>query len=145
LKQQTVRLGLQDRIIFTGFRLDVQNILSSLAVSVLPSLKEGLSNALLESMAAGVPVVATNVGGNPEVVIDGETGLLVPSMNPAALAEAICRILLTPGLRQAFGQAGRRRVLEQFSNERMIRTVERLYGDLLEASRRKRAAAGSRL
>jgi glycosyltransferase involved in cell wall biosynthesis len=145
LKQQTVRLGLQDRIIFTGFRLDVQNILSSLAVSVLPSLKEGLSNALLESMAAGVPVVATNVGGNPEVVIDGETGLLVPSKNPAALAEAICRILLTPGLRQAFGQAGRRRVLEQFSNERMIRTVERLYGDLLEASRRKRAAAGSRL
>jgi glycosyltransferase involved in cell wall biosynthesis len=96
-------------------------------------------------MAAGVPVVATNVGGNPEVVIDGETGLLVPSKNPAALAEAICRILLTPGLRQAFGQAGRRRVLEQFSNERMIRTVERLYGDLLEASRRKRAAAGSRL
>jgi glycosyltransferase involved in cell wall biosynthesis len=145
LKQQTARLGMQDRVIFTGFRLDVQSIIPSLAVSVLPSLKEGLSNALLESMAAGVPVVATNVGGNPEVVIDGETGLLVPPKNPGALAEAICRVLLTPGLRQSFGQAGRRRVLEYFSNERMIRTVERLYGDLLEASRRKPAAAGSRV
>ncbi|HEX3204058.1 MAG TPA: GT4 family glycosyltransferase PelF [Nitrospiraceae bacterium] len=141
LKRQTARLGMQDRVIFTGFRLDVQKILSSLAVSVLPSLKEGLSNALLESMAAGLPVVATDVGGNPEVVIDGETGLLVPAKNPSALAEAICRVLLTPGLRQSFGQAGRRRVLDHFSNERMIRTVERLYVDLLEASRRKPAAA----
>ena len=143
LKEQAIRLGMKDRVIFTGFRLDVQKILSSLAVSVLPSLKEGLSNSLLESMAAGVPVVATNVGGNPEVVIDGETGLLVPPKNPAALAEAICRVLLTPGLRQSFGQAGRRRVLEQFSNERMVRTVERLYGDLLEASRRKKPAAAA--
>ena len=140
LKQQTIRLGLQDSVIFTGFRLDVQKILSSLAVSVLPSLKEGLSNSLLESMAAGVPVVATNVGGNPEVVIHGETGLLVPPKNSDALVEAICRVVLTPRLHQSFGQAGRRRVLEHFSNERMIRTVERLYMDLLEASRRKPTA-----
>lgn len=146
LKEQVVTLGLQDRVIFTGFRLDVPDILSSLAVSVLPSISgEGLSNSLLESMAAALPVVATNVGGNPEVVVDGETGLLVPSRDPAALAEAICRVLLTPGLRQTFGQAGRRRVLDHFSNERMIRTVERLYGDLLEASRRKPAAAESQL
>jgi len=132
-------------VIFTGFRLDVPTILSSLAVSVLPSvIGEGLSNSLLESMAAAVPVVASNVGGNPEVIVDGETGFLVPSQNPAALADAICRILLTPGLRQSFGQAGRRRVLEHFSNERMIRTVERLYLDMLEASRRKPAAASSR-
>jgi glycosyltransferase involved in cell wall biosynthesis len=99
-------------------------------------------------MAAAVPVVASNVGGNPEVIVDGETGFLVPSQNPAALAEAICRVLLTPGLRASFGQAGRRRVLEHFSNERMIRTVERLYLDMLQASRRKRpeaAAASSRL
>ena len=73
------------------------------------------------------------------------TGFLVPSQNPAALAEAICRVLLTPGLRESFGQAGRRRVLEHFSNERMIRTVERLYLEMLEASRRKPAAASSRL
>lgn len=145
LKRQTVKLGLQDRVIFTGFRLDVPNILSSLAVSVLPSLNEGLSNSLLESMAAAVPVVATNVGGNPEVVVDGETGLLVPPRNPAALAEAICRVLRTPGLRNKLGQAGRRRVLEHFSNERMIRNVERLYGELLDAHHRRPAAAGSRI
>jgi glycosyltransferase involved in cell wall biosynthesis len=145
LKRQTIKLGLQDRVIFTGFRLDVPNILSSLALSVLPSLNEGLSNSLLESMAAAVPVVATNVGGNPEVVVDGVTGLLVPPRNPAALAEAICRVLRTPGLRNKLGQAGRRRVLEHFSNERMIRNVERLYGELLDAKRRRPAAAGSRI
>jgi glycosyltransferase involved in cell wall biosynthesis len=144
LKQQVVTLGLQNRVIFTGFRLDVPKILSSLSVSVLPSISgEGLSNSLLESMAAAVPVVATNVGGNPEVVVHGETGLLVPSKDPAALAEAICRVLLTPGLRQRFGQAGRRRVLDHFSNERMIRTVERLYGELLDASRRKPATVSA--
>jgi glycosyltransferase involved in cell wall biosynthesis len=142
LKQQVVTLGLQDHVIFTGFRLDVPDILSSLAVSVLPSVSgEGLSNSLLESMAAALPVVATNVGGTPEVVVDGETGLLVPCRDSAALAEAICRVLLTPGLRQTFGQAGRRRVLDHFSNERMIRTVERLYEELLETRRRKPAAA----
>jgi glycosyltransferase involved in cell wall biosynthesis len=146
LKQQVATLGLQNCVIFTGFRLDVTKILSSLALSVLPSVSgEGLSNSLLESMAAALPVVATTVGGNPEVVVDGETGLLVPPKNPAALADAICRVLLTPGLRQSFGQAGRRRVLEHFSNERMIRTIERLYGDLLEASRRKPAMASAGL
>jgi glycosyltransferase involved in cell wall biosynthesis len=96
-------------------------------------------------MAAGVPVVATTVGGNPEVVLDGETGLLVPPRNPAALAEAICRVLRTPGLRNTLGQAGRRRVLNQFSNERMIRNVERLYEELLDANRRRPGAAGSKM
>jgi glycosyltransferase involved in cell wall biosynthesis len=139
LKRQTIRLGLQDRVIFTGFRLDVPRILSSLALSVLPSLNEGLSNSLLESMGAGIPVVTTTVGGNPEVVLDGETGLLVPPRNPAALADAICCVLCTPGLRNALGQEGRQRVLTHFSNERMIRNVERLYGELLEAHQRKPA------
>jgi len=145
LKRQTLTLGLQDRVIFTGFRLDVPTILSSLALSVLPSLNEGLSNALLESMAAAVPVVATTVGGNPEVVLDGETGLLVPPRNSAALAEAICRVLRTPGLRNTLGQAGRRRVLDHFSNERMIRNVERLYEELLDANRRRPGAASSKM
>ena len=141
LKKQTIELGLQNRVIFTGFRLDVPNILSSLAVSVLPSLNEGLSNSLLESMAAAVPVVATNVGGNPEVVTDGETGFLVPPRNAAALADALCRVLSTPGLRNTLGQAGRQRVLKYFSNERMIQNVEQLYGDLLDAHHRKKALA----
>jgi len=146
LKRQVNRLGLQEKVVFTGFRLDVPQIISSLAVSVLPSVSgEGLSNSLLESMAAALPVVATNVGGNPEVVVEGETGLLVPPRKPSALSEAICRVLLTPGMCQALGQAGRRRVLEHFSNERMIRTVERLYESLLDASRRKLPRGASQL
>ena len=145
LKLQVSTLGLEDKVVFTGFRLDVPQIVSSLAVSVLPSVSgEGLSNSLLESMAAALPVVATNIGGNPEVVVDGETGLLVPPRKPAALAEAICRVLLTPGMRHSFGQAGRRRVLDHFSNERMIRTVEHLYEELLETNRRKPSAAAPR-
>jgi glycosyltransferase involved in cell wall biosynthesis len=144
LKRQTIKLGLQDHVIFTGFRLDVPRILSSLTLSVLPSLNEGLSNSLLESMGAGVPVVATMVGGNPEVVLDGETGLLVPPRNPAALADAICRVVRTPGLRNALGQAGRQRVLTHFSNERMIQNIERLYDELLE-ERRRGQRAGSKM
>jgi len=145
LKRQTAQLGLQEQVIFTGFRLDVPNVLSSLSLSVLPSvIGEGLSNSLLESMAAGVPVVATNLGGNPEVVVDGETGVLVPPRDPAALARAICRVLHTPGLRDEMSRAGRRRVLTHFSNDRMIRTVERLYGELLERRRRDATAHGPR-
>lgn len=137
LKQLTARLGLEDRLFFMGFRLDVSDVLSALTISVLPSIAgEGLSNSLLESMAAAVPVVATQVGGNPEVVVDGETGLLVPPKNAEALASAICRILETPGLAEAMGQAGRRRVLEHFSNERMIERTQRIYDELLEQARR---------
>jgi len=142
LKAQCRRLGVQDRVIFTGFRSDVHDILSALTVSVLPSISgEGLSNSVLESMAAAVPVVATRVGGNPEVVVDGETGFLVPPKDPLALAQAIGRILAAPGLGGALGQAGRRRVLEQFSNARMIERTQRLYEALLEQSVRGRGAA----
>ncbi|PYO27018.1 MAG: glycosyltransferase family 1 protein, partial [Candidatus Rokuibacteriota bacterium] len=87
------RLGLGRRVVFTGLRLDVPAVLDEVAVSVLPSLSEGLSNVLLESMAAGVPVVATRVGGNPEAVEEGVTGLLVPPRDAAGLAGAIARVL----------------------------------------------------
>jgi len=131
LEGYAVRLGLGERVVFAGFRLDVPEILAEVAVSVLPSLSEGLSNVLLESMAAGAPVVATRVGGNPEVVEDGETGLLVPPRDPAALAQAICRLLDSPELASRFGQAGRERVIKRFSLERMVQATESLYLDLL--------------
>lgn len=131
LKQSAARLGLADRLVFTGFRMDVPSLLSECAVSVLPSLSEGLSNTLLESMAAGVPVVATNVGGNPEVVQEGRTGFLVPTQNPEALAHRICRVLMDRVLAAQMGDAGRQRVSEHFSIERMLRDTERLYQDLL--------------
>src|SRR5262249_53958707 len=87
------RLGLQDKVKLTGYRADVAGLLTEMSVSVLPSLSEGLSNVLLESMAAGVPVVATRVGGTPEAVEHGETGLLVPPADPQGLATAIARLL----------------------------------------------------
>ena len=131
LKESAARLGLADRLLFTGFRMDVPQLLSECAVSVLPSLSEGLSNTLLESMAAGVPVVATNVGGNPEVVQEGRTGFLVSTQNPEALADRICRVLEDRALATRMGDAGRCRVSEHFSMERMLRDTERLYQDLL--------------
>jgi len=131
LKGYVARLGLEKRVVFTGFRLDVPKLLSQVAVSVLPSLSEGLSNTLLESMAAGVPVVATRVGGNPEVVEDGVTGLLVPPQDPEAIARALCLLLKDPKLALRLGQAGRKRVAERFSLEQMVRETETLYLQLI--------------
>jgi glycosyltransferase involved in cell wall biosynthesis len=131
LQRHAVGLGLGGRVVFTGFRLDVPELLSEVAVSVLPSLSEALPNAVLESMAAGVPVVATTVGGNPEAVEEGVTGLLVPPSDAPALAQAICKLLQSPDLASRFGEAGRQRVAEQFSLERMTRETEHLYLKLL--------------
>ena len=131
-----VRLGLGDRAVFTGLRLDVPEVLSEVTVSVLPCVgSEGLSNTLLESMAAGVPVVATKVGGNHEAVEEGVTGYLVPPRDPFALAQAICRLLDSPELASRFGQAGKQRVAERFPLERMVRETERLYQSLLNQAR----------
>ena len=146
LKQLTAGLGLQDRLTYTGFRLDIPEILPALTVSVLPSISgEGLSNSLLESMAAGVPVVATNIGGNPEVVKDGVTGMLVPPKNPEELARAICRMIETQGLADAMGRAGRQRVIDHFSIDSMIGTTQSLYQNLLrrrQAGRREHSQRG---
>jgi len=143
LQRRAERLGLGRCVVFTGFRLDVPEILAQVSVSVLPSLSEALSNALLESMAAGVPVVATTVGGNPEVVEDGITGLMVPPRDPAMLARAICHLLERPEEAARFGQTGRQRVNEHFSLDRMVQRTERLYLNLLDhAVRGKRANRG---
>ncbi|MGH8246465.1 MAG: glycosyltransferase [Gammaproteobacteria bacterium] len=131
LQQKALDLGLGDRLVFTGFRMDVPEVLSEVTVSVLPSLSEGLSNALLESMAAGVPVVATRVGGNPEAMGEGATGMLVPPRDALSLADAICRLLENPEMAAGFGRAGRRRVEERFSLDQMVRATERLYLRLL--------------
>lgn len=132
LERYAHSLDLDGQVMFTGFRLDVAELLSEVTVSVLPSLSEGLSNTLLESMAAGVPVVATRVGGNGEAVEDGITGQLVPPHDAAALADAVCLLLDNPGLALSFGQAARQRVAEHFSLEQMVRETERLYLRLLE-------------
>jgi glycosyltransferase involved in cell wall biosynthesis len=125
--------GLADRVVFAGLRMDVQRLLAEVTLSVLPSLSEGLPNALLESMAAGVPTVATNVGGNPEVVADGVTGLLVPPRDGEALAAAMCVLLERPELARRFGEAARQRASACFSIERMVHETEALYLHLLRS------------
>jgi len=130
------RLGVRDRVVFTGLRADVPDLLACSAVSVMPSLNEALSNVLLESMAAGAPVVATRVGGTPEVVQDGITGLLVPPGECAALAQAILLLLAHPELAARLGRSGHRLVRERFSMDVMVQATERLYDSLLEKRRR---------
>jgi glycosyltransferase involved in cell wall biosynthesis len=142
LEAHAARLGLGDRVVFTGLRGDVPELLDEVTVSVLPSLSEGLSNAILESMAAGVPVVATAVGGNPEAVKDGVTGLLVPPGDPAALAGAICTLLEDGELAARLGRAGRDRVEERFSEKRMVQDTEQFYLSLLAKKSGRRAAWG---
>jgi glycosyltransferase involved in cell wall biosynthesis len=132
LEEHARRLGLERRIVFTGFRSDVPDLLSEAAISVLPSLSEGTSNTLLESMAAGIPVVATRVGGNPEVVEDGVSGLLVPPRDSAALAAATGRLLEDPDLALRLGRAGMRRVSELFSIDGSVHQTEHLYQRLVD-------------
>lgn len=134
LEQRAAALGIADRVTFPGFRTDIPDLLAEAAVSVLPSLSEGLSNTLLESMGAGVPVVATRVGGNPEVVEHGVSGLLVPPRDPASLAAAIGRLLSDEGLAARMASAGMRRVADLFSVEDSVRQTERFYTQLLEVT-----------
>jgi len=126
------KLGLREKVYFLGKRDDVATIVRSLDVSVLSSTSEGLSNVILESMAAGKPVVATSVGGSPEVVTDGTTGYLVPPADPMAMAKAVVNLLEDPGKAMAMGLAGRKIVEEKFTVEAMVRSYERLYFSLLE-------------
>jgi glycosyltransferase involved in cell wall biosynthesis len=129
------RLGIGDRVMFAGLRTDVPDLLAAASVSVNPSLNEALSNVLLESMAAGVPVVATRVGGTAEAVDDGVNGLLVPPSDSGALAIAISRLLDDPALAARLAHAGRQSIRERFSMDRMVEATERVYHSLLEKRR----------
>ena len=131
LGQQVQALGLQDRLIFAGGRTDVPALLQDVAVAVQPSISEGMSNAVLEAMASGRAVVATDVGGMSDLVIDGTTGLLVPPADVGALAAAIDRLLGDPALRARLGAEASRVVLGEYSIARMIERTERLYVDLM--------------
>jgi glycosyltransferase involved in cell wall biosynthesis len=133
LQQLCRDLGVEDKIVFTGHRSDVPELLAEGTVSVLPSHSEGLSNTLLESMAAGLPIVATCVGGNGELVDHGLNGFLVPPQNPATLADAIMRILADSDLARRFSQASRAKAEQYFSMERMVQDTEALYDAQLAA------------
>jgi glycosyltransferase involved in cell wall biosynthesis len=123
-------MGLTSSVRFLGTRTDVPEILATIDALVHPSDEEGFSNAILEAMAAGKPVVATAVGGNPEAIVEGVTGYLVPVRDAPVMAEAILRLLDDPARAREQGQAGRSRVEERFTEERMIRRYEALYAEL---------------
>jgi glycosyltransferase involved in cell wall biosynthesis len=116
---------------FLGARRDVVAILQQLKVLVLSSIDEGMSITLLEAMASGVPVVATNVGGNPEIVVDGETGFLVEPESSELLAAKVIRLLADRKLAGYMGENGIRRVQEYFSIEKMTREYEKIYDSVL--------------
>jgi glycosyltransferase involved in cell wall biosynthesis len=124
-------LGLKDRAIFLGWRRDLDRIYADLALVTLTSANEGSPVALIEAMAAGRAVVATRVGGVPDLVDDGVTGLLVPPKDPAALAEAIIARIADPERRRMMGDAGRKRVHPAFSAERLLSDMDRLYTELV--------------
>ncbi|MCL4705027.1 glycosyltransferase [bacterium] len=125
--------GAAGRVRFMNSRNDIPEMLHALDVVVSPSLSEGFSNAILEAMAAGKPVIATRVGGSPEQIIDGVTGLLVPPQDAGAIAQALLTLLRSPGLRREMGTAAQRHVQENFSVAIMTRNHTRLYDDLLRA------------
>jgi len=116
---------------FVGRREDVPDVLRCFDIFALSSLTEGISVALLEAMASGLPAVATETGGNPEVVAAGQTGLLVPVADHEALGRTLAELLADEPRRRQWGEAARRRVVEEFSLERMVRAYENLYDEVL--------------
>ena len=135
LKVKGEKLKVADSIIFTGFRSDIKQILTSIDLLVMPSLLEGLPMALLEGMAMAKPIVATKIEGITEVLEDGKTGLLVPPKNTDALAGAIIQILNNKTKSNLLGQNARKMVEEKFSVEKMVEQIEWLYEGLLNEKR----------
>ena len=129
LQRDIAQLGLEGRFVLAGFRSDLDALVPSLDLLVLPSFTEGLPNVILEAMAAAVPVVATAVGGTPEVVVDGVTGWLVSPGDVEALAAGIAEMLASPE-RAAMGQRGRERVLQHFTFEAQTQEYERLFEEV---------------
>ncbi len=135
LARQSEALGIRHRVRFLGSRDDVFDLLAAADLCAVPSREEGFSNVILEAMAAGLPVVATRVGGNPEAVLEGQTGYLVPPRDPRLLAERILDLLGDPPRAKAWGLKGRERVLALFSAERMVHEHLALYQNAEEPSR----------
>ncbi len=131
LTSLSCELGISQNVIFTGQLTDPGPILSILDVFVLPSLREALGIAILEAMAFSLPVVATRVGGIPEAVVHSETGVLLPPGNSEAIARALLRLAENPAMRRAYGSAGKKRLLEVFTDSAMARQTLAVYKRVL--------------
>ena len=132
IENQIARLGLADRVHLLGDRSDVAQLTSGFDLLVLASLHEGSPNAVIEAMAAGVPVVATAVGGTKELIIDGETGYLAPPADSAALADRIVFALKHEDSHAVITSAARSRINAEYGMDRMVESVERLYDELMD-------------
>lgn len=127
LEQQVKRLSLERHVTLAGFRPDVLSLLKGADIFVMSSVLEGLGTSILDAMACGKPTVGTRVGGIPEVVVDGTTGLLVPTHTPARMADAIVTLLTDATRRAAMGAAARRHVEQHFTVERMVAATVGAY------------------
>jgi sugar transferase (PEP-CTERM/EpsH1 system associated) len=136
--------GIGDITWLAGARSDVPELMRALDIFALPSRAEGISNTILEAMASGLPVVATDVGGNAELVAAGETGALVPAQNPDAMAHALLRYTSDAALRQNHGAAGRKRVEQNFSIDNMVARYTNLYEQSLHRGNSPRGSGLAR-
>ncbi|MCX5839559.1 MAG: glycosyltransferase family 4 protein [Deltaproteobacteria bacterium] len=134
LEQLTIRLGIAEYVRFLGWRSDVARVMAACDVFCLPSRNEGMGKVLVESMAMGKPIVASRIGGIPDIVRPGENGILVPVGDAAAWAEAIARLCRDPEERRQMGDAGMQ-MAPRYSSEEMIKRIDQMYGKLLNKIR----------
>ena len=144
LERQIRDRHLEKHVMLLGFRPDVLSLQKVFDVFVMSSVTEGLGTSLLDAMACGKPVVATEAGGIPEVIEDGLTGLLVPTRDPESMAAAIIRLLNDPDLRRQMGAAGILSVRERFSVERMVLDTLRVYQRVAMHEHREDSGEGQR-
>ncbi|PSQ53014.1 glycosyltransferase family 1 protein [Halobacteriales archaeon SW_8_65_20] len=131
LEAEVEERGLSETVFLTGFRSDVANALAASDVLVLPSFREGTPRVITEAMASGLPVIATDIAGIPEQVVDGENGYLIPTGDAAAVRKPLRKLVEDSGLRERMGKWGLERA-ERFSIEAMVRELDEVYGDLIE-------------
>ncbi|MBZ4645600.1 MAG: hypothetical protein PWR27_483 [Petroclostridium sp.] len=131
LKKQVKSLGLEEKVIFTGHIQDVGKIMNIIDINVISSLSEALCLSLIEGMSVGKPCIATNTGGNPEVVLDGQNGLLVPVKDVPKLAEAILKLVEDDKLREQMGMRGKKFMEEHFTAQAMTKKIEKTYEELI--------------
>ena len=132
LRDRARELGVEGKLVFAGFHYEMEPFYRAMDISVLTSLSEGLSITLLESMNYALPAVVTKVGGNPEVVVDGETGFLVPPQDPAAFSEKVIELIKDESRAVRFGEAGRKRVAAEFSLPLVVNKYQALYDEVLD-------------
>jgi glycosyltransferase involved in cell wall biosynthesis len=130
LEQLALDLGIAENVRFLGWRPDVARIMASCDIFCLPSRNEGMGKVLVEAMAMGIPIIASDIGGIKDMIRPGENGLLVPAGDVHAWTEAISRLCLNPESRRGMGEAGRQRA-SRYSSEKMIKMIDQLYGKLL--------------